>query len=126
LAKGDLRNIDQWIVLAQTAGFNAETFARLCGITTRQLRRHAQKAFGRSAQEWLNEQRLIAAGYRLKETGCVKTVSMELGFKHASHFSRQFKEHYGVPPSEFIRGSLKTSFLRGCGSEAQARSDSKI
>jgi AraC-like DNA-binding protein len=99
--------------MAQESGFNAEAFAKLCGISSRQLRRHAQKTFNRSAQDWLDEQRLIAAGYLLKETACVKTVSADLGFKQTSHFSRRFKEHYGISPKKFLSVSvnLKT-FLK--------------
>jgi transcriptional regulator GlxA family with amidase domain len=119
-----LKNIDQWVVQAQASGFNAETFARLCGITTRQLRRHVRRTFGRSAQDWLDEQRMIAAGHRLKETPCVKTVAADLGFKQASHFSRKFKEHYGLPPTEFIATSVNLkNFLKSARFMAEGFSE---
>ena len=102
LSEKDTTSSHVWITLAQASKFNAATFAKLCRISTRQLRRYCHDRFGRSTQEWLDEQRMIAAGYLLKQLRCVKTVAIELGFKQRTHFSRQFKQHYGLPPSEFI------------------------
>jgi AraC-like DNA-binding protein len=41
----------------------------------------------------------------LKKNRSVKTVCFQLGFKRVSHFSREFKSHYGIPPTEFLRWS---------------------
>jgi AraC-like DNA-binding protein len=28
-------------------------------------------------------------------------MALSLGFKHAAHFTRAFKERYGLPPSQY-------------------------
>jgi AraC-like DNA-binding protein len=46
-------------------------------------------------------------------TGTVEGMALNLGFKHASHFTRAFKERYGLPPSQYreraLAGSATTS-----------------
>ncbi len=111
MGRHDLRNTEYWAMLACECDFNASRMARRCGMSSRQLRRYCQSIFSKGTQEWLNEQRLIAAGYLLKRTGSVKAVSMELGFKQISHFSRQFKEHYGIPPTEFLQTPVSVKTL---------------
>ena len=92
----------QWVCLACQSGYKAGALAKMRGVSTRQLRRHCQHTFGRSPQDWLDEQRIIAAGYLLKEFQCVKVVSLDLGFKQVSHFCRQFKSYYGLTPTAFV------------------------
>ena len=36
----------------------------------------------------------------------VSEVATRLGFEYPQHFTRQFKKHFGVTPSEFSRTSL--------------------
>lgn len=97
-----LRDVSEWLPLARRARFKASLAARLCDLSKRQLQRYCQQRFGRPLQDWLDEQRIVAAGYLLQEKKSVKNVAFELGFKQASHFSRQFKRHYGITPSEFL------------------------
>jgi AraC family transcriptional regulator, glycine betaine-responsive activator len=98
-----LKNKRSWLRLAQEARFNAATMAALCGITGRQLERHAQQVLGCTPQQWLDEQRMIAAQSLLRELDTIKEVSFQLGFAQASHFSRHFKQHFEMTPSEFIK-----------------------
>jgi len=49
--------------------------------------------------------RLALAAGMLKKNRSVKTVCFQLGFKRVSHFSREFKSHYGIPPTQFLRWS---------------------
>jgi AraC-like DNA-binding protein len=58
--------------------------------------------FGRSAQEWLDELRLSAAAPLLRKRRSVKWVAYNLGFKQVSHFSREFKRHYGLSPTGYL------------------------
>ena len=58
--------------------------------------------FGRTPQQWLNEQRLRDAPDLLLTVEHVKPVAYELGFNHPSHFIREFKCVYGYTPLKFV------------------------
>ncbi len=46
--------------------------------------------------------RLERAGQLLRAgAGTVSEVAYGVGFKSLSHFSRRFREHYGVAPSDY-------------------------
>lgn len=91
-----------WLNRARESGFNAKRMAALCGLSNRQLGRRCLERWGRSTQNWLNEQRIVAARWLLLEQRNIKAVSYSLGFKQVSHFSREFKRYHGITASEFL------------------------
>lgn len=91
----------QWDRLAADSVYNSRKLARLKGVTPRQLQRIFQTQFGRSPQQWLNEQRVLAAKGLLRIGAPIKKVSNDLGFKQTSHFCRQFKIMNGLTPTQF-------------------------
>jgi AraC-like DNA-binding protein len=42
-------------------------------------------------------------------SGTVEGMALRLGFKHASHFTRAFKERYGLPPGQYRERALAGS-----------------
>lgn len=88
-----------WKELAQDAQFRSGELAKLCQVSLRTLQRHFAKQYQRSLGEWMRELRLDHAYHRVSAGESVKYVAFDLGFKQLSHFSRSFKEKYGVPPS---------------------------
>lgn len=96
------QSIDRLLAMARQSGFNARALSRALKISPRQFRRHAHDFFGCSPQTWLDRQRLRLAPDLLKHHRCIKTVAFQLGFKRVSHFSREFKLHYGICPTDFI------------------------
>ena len=91
--------VQEWEVLARKAGYRARELAELCQTSLRTLERHFQKHYGVTVSEWLRELRLKQA-YSVLQTGkSVKEVAFEHGYKQVSHFSREFKSHFGVSPS---------------------------
>jgi AraC-like DNA-binding protein len=59
---------------------------------------------GRTPAEWIMQLRLERAGEALRGTSdTVSTVAQRCGFKDHSHFTRRFKNAYGVTPTEFAR-----------------------
>lgn len=93
--------LEHWEQLAGTARYDAKELARLCHLSVRQLERDFRRDLERSPQDWLNEQRIKAAQQLLLSRQPVKVVALDLGFKQASHFCRQFKSFNHLTPSQF-------------------------
>ncbi len=98
MARKLLENVDH---LAAAANFDARELAKLCRLSIRQLQRDFRQQKGRSPQDWLNERRLTEAQRLLQAGEPVKKVALDLGFKHSSHFCRQFKLRLHQTPTEF-------------------------
>lgn len=59
---------------------------------------------GKSVNTWISEKIVAEAQAILSRSGAsVQEIAYQLGFKEAGHFSRFFKKHTGITPSEFRR-----------------------
>lgn len=94
-----LEYVQQWESLAENARYRPGDLAALCQISLRTLERHFQKNYGVTVSLWLRELRLGKAYQGLLSGKSVKEVAYEQGYKQVSHFSREFKNHFGVSPS---------------------------
>ena len=103
MARAEIYNLTWWRGMAEKSRYNAGWLAREINISRRQLQRYTQRFFGLSPQGWLNQQRLSIAGDLLKQFRSVKRVAFQLGFKQISHFSREFKAHYGLCPVSYLQ-----------------------
>lgn len=88
-----LRHIQNWSELAKQAKWSVAQLARLCGVSARTLERHFLKELGKRPKKWLAEQRRLRAIELLKAGDSVKETAGNLGYRHAGHFSREFKEY---------------------------------
>jgi AraC-like DNA-binding protein len=95
-----LNHIQNWPELAEEANWSGTTLARNCGISLRTLQRHFLKTMGKTPKTWLDEQRHLQAVKLLREGSSIKETAAHLGYKHAHHFSRNFKKYFGFPPTE--------------------------
>lgn len=94
-----LANVEQWEALAVKAGYRPGDLAHLCQISLRTLERHFQKNYGVTVSHWMRELRLGKAYESLTQGKSVKEAAYDHGYKQVSHFSREFKNHFGVSPS---------------------------
>jgi AraC-like DNA-binding protein len=101
MTRASIYTLEQWQVNASKSAYQAKAMAGLMGISPRQLERRMRQVFQRCPHEWLCEQRFLKAAEALKGGLPVKNVATELGFKRASHFSREFKRFYGHSPIAF-------------------------
>ena len=101
-----MTQVEVWQKLACLARYDARELAIHCDISLRTLQRQFQEALKRSPQHWLKEQRLLAAKDLLIQGIPIKAIASDLGFKHYSHFCRQFKELSKMTPSEFAAAQL--------------------
>lgn len=76
--------------------------ADFVGVDRSQLYRIFEDTVHFSPKEYLNHYRLDCAGILIHTTDLsFNEVASSVGFEYSSHFSRLFKEHFGITPSEY-------------------------
>ena len=98
-----LKTVQEWEILAQSSHYRANELAALCQVSLRTLQRHFRAHYRLTVSGWLREVRLREAYGRVIGGATIKEVAFDLGYKQLSHFSRDFKSYFGVPPS-FLSG----------------------
>lgn len=79
-----------------------EEFARLSHRSLSSFKRDFQTRFQESPGKWLLQKRLDYASALLGNSKMnVTEIAFESGFEDVSHFSRVFKERFGVPPLSY-------------------------
>jgi transcriptional regulator GlxA family with amidase domain len=91
-----------WESLAGEAQYRAGDLARLVGVSLRTLQRYFRAKYNCTISDWLRELRLESARARLPTCASVKEVAFDLGYKQPSHFTRDFKQRFGVSPRTFV------------------------
>jgi len=77
-----------------------EEFAKLCSRSLSAFKRDFQKQFNTTPGKWLLEKRLNYAMNLLTNAGqTVSEAAYDSGFESPSHFSRCFRQHFGVSPA---------------------------
>ena len=84
-----------------------EEFAKLCHRSLSSFKRDFQEQFRDSPGKWLLQRRLDHAARLLRRPDMnVTEAALESGFQDVSHFSRVFKERFGISPMCFRKESL--------------------
>lgn len=75
---------------------------KLCGISERHINRIFFQKHGISIKKFVIRERLKAASHELLNSPkAIKTVALECGFNNFSYFTRHFRAHYNLTPSEY-------------------------
>jgi DNA-binding response OmpR family regulator len=83
--------------------FNTEEFSSEIGMSRMQLHRKLKALTGQGPGDFLRVMRLKRAAYLLEQqVGNVSEVAYQVGFNHLSHFTKSFREQFGMNPSDFI------------------------
>jgi AraC-like DNA-binding protein len=70
-------------------------------------------AFGDTPRRWLNGLRMQRAIELLRDGSNIGETAFCLGYEDPSHFSREFKKHYGFAPSENANPPVNTKTTSG-------------
>lgn len=97
-----LDRITDWSEKARDARYLVGPLATKLGISTRHMQRYLFERFQKSPREFLRMLQMEAAVEHLSDSKAIKVVSMELGFRQVSHFSRCFKQTFGKSPTAFL------------------------
>jgi len=80
-------------------------FARLCARSLSAFKKEFAQIYNATPGKWLMEKRLEYSYYLLQTTSqSVDDICMESGFENETHFSRVFKNKYGVSPGKIRMG----------------------
>jgi AraC-like DNA-binding protein len=93
--KSRLHDIKNWLEQSRQANWCAATLAKNCGVSLRTLERYFKDKMGKSPKKWLCEQRKQQGSELMQVGSSVKETAAQLGYKHATHFSRDFKQLCG-------------------------------
>lgn len=84
-----------------THNVSLEKFAEMSGRSLSTFNRDFRKTFKSSPHKWIKQKRLELAKKLLTNTNKkASDVYLEVGFEDLAHFSRSFKNHFGLNPSE--------------------------
>jgi AraC-like DNA-binding protein len=92
--------IKDWESEATRARYRVAELAAHCGVTQRQLRRYFWEKFGVSPHLWMARQRAAWIKARLSHGALIKEIAAEAGFSRQENFSRYFKKHHNVTPTQ--------------------------
>ncbi len=82
--------------------FNIDFLASEMNMSRRQLYRKLEAVTSISAGDLIRNFRIQKAAQLLKQSGLsVSQIAYEVGFKSPKHFSKSFKDFYGLTPSEY-------------------------
>jgi len=101
--------IRDWPALAKAAGYCSKTIAWQCAVSPRQLERYFQVNMGKPPHQWLRELRMRRAVELICDRTSLKQAAHELCYKDAAHFTRDFKEYFGVTPGRYTTAPAPSS-----------------
>ena len=83
-----------------TSPISLEELAYLSGRSLSSFKRDFQSIYNTTPAKWIREKRLSKARQMLQSSQMsVADVACSLGFENPTHFSRIFKQQYGISPS---------------------------
>jgi len=97
-----------WEVMEANYTFNLtiDEFARIAERSTATFKREFREYYHTSPGKWLTQKRLEHAKLMIETTNSlVSEIAYDSGFENLSHFSRVFKENYGLTPSAYRKKS---------------------
>jgi AraC-like DNA-binding protein len=82
--------------------FSAEQFSREVGLSRMQLHRKLVALTDQTTSDFLRTIRLKRAAQLLEaQMGNISEIAYSVGFSSLSYFSKSFRDHFGVQPTEY-------------------------
>jgi len=99
LGKQSLSTLKEYLLANLDQAIRLEQLARLCHLSPTQFQRHFKARTNMTPYAWLTRLRIEQAMKLLKAGLSGTEVAMQVGFYDQSHFTKAFKNCYGISPS---------------------------
>src|SRR5688572_27790883 len=99
--------VHDWERRARVSGYRATKMALKLGVTLRLLETFFHTRFGVTPHHWMVRVRMNRAADLLTKATPVRIVAVKVGYKQVSHFSREFKRYFGMPPRRYMLTEMK-------------------
>ncbi|MDR3707428.1 MAG: AraC family transcriptional regulator [Capsulimonadaceae bacterium] len=100
LATGAMPEVLQ--LLQADPRISVSELARSTGYSPAQFRREFHRWTGQAPHAFVSSYRLAEAKQRLVSgTDLIASIALDLGFESLSHFTRLFRDTYGIPPARY-------------------------
>lgn len=95
--------VDKYIEQNLNRGISIEALANCIGCSKFYFLREFKKFVGDTPYQYLISKRLNKAKILLGQHKPIATVAFELGFNDQAHFTRTFKNEFGLTPGQFVK-----------------------
>ena len=95
--------VDRYIEQNLSGNISIEALAECVGCSKFYFLREFKKFVGDTPYQYLISKRLSKAKRLLSQHKHIATVAFELGFNDQAHFTRTFKNEFGLTPGQFIK-----------------------
>jgi YesN/AraC family two-component response regulator len=97
-----LKEVFDYIEANYNQGITLSDVADAVGYSPAYLTSRVAKQTGDTVNGWIVKRRMAAARPLLKDTDqTIEQIAIKLGYQNACHFSRQFRQHHGLPPKNW-------------------------
>lgn len=101
-AHPQLQEVFDFIEAHYNEGITLCDVAEAVGYSSAYLTNRVAKQTGDTVNGWIVKRRMLAARCLLRDTNQnIEQIATALGYQNACHFSRQFRQHHGMPPQSW-------------------------
>lgn len=94
-----LKQVFDFIEANYQKGITLSDVAEAVGYSAAYLTNRVAKITGETVNSWIVKRRMAAARDLLKSSSQnIEEIATRVGYHNACHFSRQFRQHHGIPP----------------------------
>lgn len=101
-----IQTVIDYIMLHPTEEYTSERLSDMAEVARTTFRRLFKEATGKTATEFIRQVRLTtAARLLLVSNDPVNCIAHDVGFEDANHFTRVFKQAFGLTPNQYRKRS---------------------
>lgn len=80
-----------------------EELAKIVGLNRQKLKQGFKKVYDKTINNYVRAERMEMASILLLHGMSVRQTSSEVGYINQSHFTKRFKERYGILPKDYLK-----------------------